>query len=134
MEVNWQYLAGFFDGEGSIGVYNRNTDRTGTIKYYVLVVSLAQSGDIGERICTYLKENFGGSIYCQLQENRKPQWKWNVSANKAGHFLQQLAPHLYIKKAEAKAAIKFQGLKCKRDDDPIARKFAEEIKQMKVNY
>lgn len=126
------WLGGFFDGEGSIGVYNRNKGRDGT-RYYVLVVSLAQSGNIGELVCKSLQASWGGSVYLQ-NNGTKPQWKWNVSALKAAEFLAYLEPRLFIKKKEAHLALEFQSLSNKRNDNMEASQLAEEIKQIKVNY
>jgi hypothetical protein len=130
-ETEW--LGGFFDGEGSIGVYARNTDRTKKIKYYVLVVSLAQSGSIGEEVCKFLHTSWGGSYYLNKGKG-KPQWKWNISADKAAKFLREIEPWIVIKNKEAHLGIKFQHLENKRWDHPPAIELAGEIKQCKVNY
>jgi hypothetical protein len=133
VEFETAWLGGFFDGEGSIGVYARNTDRTKKIKYYVLVVSLAQSGFIGERVCKWLHNCYGGSVYLNKGKG-KPQWKWNISADQAAKFLREIQPWLVIKFDEAEYGLKFQNLENKRWDDPKAIEIAEQIKQCKVNY
>ena len=108
-----EWLAGFFDGEGSIGVYARNTNRDKSIRYYVLVVSLAQSGNIGKQICEKLQSIYGGSVYLGKSAH-KPQWKWNVSADLAQQFLYTIKPFLINKKEEA---------------DPVKQEFATELKE-----
>lgn len=134
MEFDEKWLAGFFDGEGSIGIYARNYDRTKTKKYYVLVVSIAQSGNIGEQIISELEFRYGGSSYCQEKDGIKPQWKWNISADKASKFLENIMPYLVIKKYEAELGIRFQQLESKSIASEVAALLANTIKQCKVNY
>lgn len=133
MEFKVEWLAGFFDGEGSIGVYSRNTNRDKTIRYFVLVVSLAQSGKIGKDICDTLQKIYGGSVY-KGKSKHKPQWKWNVSADLAQRFLYSIKPYLINKKEEAELGFVFQSLSNKRWDNTDAIELANKIKQCKVNY
>lgn len=128
-----EWLAGFFDGEGSIGVYPRNYSRDKTHCYYVLVVSLAQSGKIGKTICDKLQNIYGGTVYLGKSKT-KPQWKWNISADKAQNFLYVLKPYLINKKEEAELGFVFQSLSNKRNDNPEAIELANKIKQCKVEY
>jgi len=128
-----KYLAGFFDGEGSIGIYGRNLDRTKTKRYYVLVVSLAQSGAWGKHVLTELKEHWGGSVYGQ-EGSKKKMWKWNISADKAADFLSWLREDLILKKDEADLALLFQKLDVKRDDNDAAMELAKAVKQCKLDY
>ena len=135
MEYDTRWLAGFFDGEGSIGVYPINQNTTKTITYYVLKVSLAQSGNVGKLICGKLQSMFGGTAYRSIdKEGNKPQYKWNISANKAVEFLKFIEPHLIIKKRECELAIRFQSLESKREDFPEAGYIANEMKKIKENY
>ena len=134
MEFDGNWLAGFFDGEGSIGIYPRNYNRTKTIRYYVLVVSLAQSGDIGEKVCKKLQHLYGGSAYAQKGVTKKVQWKWNISADKAVDFLKEIEPFLIIKKEEALLGITFQSLEHKTSTDTLASEYADKVKLCKVNY
>jgi len=127
------WLGGFFDGEGCIGVYLRNANKQNTIKYYVLVVCLAQSGNIGKQICESLKAIYGGSVYADTS-SKKIQWKWTISSQKAGDFLYSLKPYLLNKKEEAELGFIFQGLSNKRFDNPEARELSEKIKLCKMNY
>jgi hypothetical protein len=129
-----RWLAGFFDGEGSIGVYSIGKDRTKRISYYVLRVSLAQSGEVGKLLCGRLQTLFGGTTYKNKSSNTKEQWKWNVSSKKALDFLKVVEPHLLIKKRESELAQKFQALDSKRTDYPPAKAIAEQMVQIKVNY
>lgn len=128
-----EWLAGFFDGEGSIGVYGRNNDKGKKFKYYVLAVSLAQSGKVGKLICDKLQSIYGGSVYLN-SKTKKPQWKWNISADKAQQFLYSIKPYLINKKEEAELGFVFQSLANKRTDNEEAIALAQQIKQCKVDY
>lgn len=135
MAFDARWLAGFFDGEGSIGVYSIGKDRTKTISYYVLRVSLAQSGAVGKLVCGKLQALFGGTVYQNKDSTiKKVQWKWNISSDKAAAFLKIIEPHLMIKKEESKIGRKFQVLKSKRVDNQDAHNYAEALKLIKVNY
>jgi len=128
-----EYIAGFFDGEGSIGIYPRSWNRNHTIRYFVLVVSLAQSGPIGKRILDHLASVFGGSVYENKPklQNKKQMWKWNVSADKAFHFLMWFKDYTTIKTAEIDLGLEFQILDNKRYDNEGAIVLARDIKSCK---
>lgn len=135
VEFNLQWLAGFFDGEGSVGIYARNTDRSKLFKYYVLVVSLAQSGPKGQKVLQYCQEKYGGTVYQQktnkTQTISKIMWKWNISADKAVLFLKDILPYTFIKSQQIKLSLDFQNLNSKRSDNITAAKIAELVKDLK---
>lgn len=132
VEFDLRWLAGFFDGEGSIGIYPRNANRTKTKKYYVLVVSLAQSGDDGKEILESVQHKFGGSVYSQTKPNHKVMWKWNVSAIKAQKFLEILEPFLIIKRSQAITGQYFMKLNSKCVGNTEADQFYNQIKLEKL--
>ncbi len=132
VEFSDEYIAGFFDGEGSVGIYPRSWDRTKTFRYYVLVVSLGQTGKLGKELLESLQEKYGGSVYENKQNGKKKvMWKWNVSANKGAKFLEDILPYSYIKKEEILRCLEFQKLTYKRMEDEEATKLATEIKKLK---
>lgn len=128
VEFNVQWLAGFFDGEGSIGIYPRNANRNKTIRYYVLVVSLAQSGDYGEWILKNLQQKYGGSVYSQIKSNHKLMWKWNICAKKAVSFLYEIESFLIVKRSQAITGQSFMKLPIKRVGNSDADAFYHQIK------
>lgn len=131
MAVDLKWLAGFFDGEGSVGIYPRNWDRTKTIRYYVLVVSLAQSGVNGKIVLDKLKSKYGGTV-TQAKSTGKPMFKWNIAANKAGKFLQDIEPFTILKKLQIQMAFKFNTLESKRHDNPNALEIDLQMRQEKL--
>ena len=131
-DLDPKYIAGFFDGEGSIGIYPRSWNRNHTIRYYVLVVSLGQSGSKGKAILDELAFKFGGSVYQNTANGKKKvMWKWNVSANKAKEFLRWMSPYLFIKREEASLGIQFQETPNKQYTDVTATQLAQLVKGFK---
>lgn len=135
MEFDDKWLAGFFDGEGSVGIYARNTDRSKVFKYYVLVVSLAQSGPLGEKVLKSCQEKYGGTVYRQksmkTQSINKIMWKWNISSDLAVKFLLDILPYTFIKTQQIELSLDFQQLNSKRSDNITAAKLAELVKDLK---
>src|SRR3990167_6754845 len=92
-----QYVAGFFDGEGSINIYQAKKgikkDRIG----YHLSVAVHNTD---EEIIQMFKKKFGGYIHIRPREVQK--WKtgydWKLSANQALNFLENIYPFLILKK------------------------------------
>lgn len=132
---NLPWLAGFFDGEGSVGIYARNWDRDKKFQYFVLVVSLAQSGEIGRKVLESCAKQYGGTVYKQktdkAQTLNKVMWKWNVSAEKAKIFLEAIHEFSVIKHTQIMYALNFQSLSSKRSDYQPAAKLAEIVKNLK---
>lgn len=91
------YLAGFFDGEGCIGVY-ANGRKDG----YNLSVQITQNKtkDSTPLLKLILKE-FGGS----LSDTSKKAWIYQCSGEKAVRFLKFLMPALRLKREQAQMAV-----------------------------
>lgn len=99
-EQNLLYLAGFFDGEGSISILKRKKGDW-NISHFIRV-SIGQKD--GETL-DWVKDNFGGNVYLV---SRDGSYIWAVSDNKAYEFIKVLTPYLHYKKPQAELAIKFQ--------------------------
>lgn len=103
-KVDFAYIAGIVDGEGSIGIYNR-ADHPNSQMYMRVTV-----GNTEEWLLQWLKFNFGGYISTTQHEtsgNRKVS-QWTVTALKALYFLELILPYLRIKRPQAEIAIEFQ--------------------------
>lgn len=96
-DVDKPYVAGFFDGEGSIQITPpRKT------KGFPLHVSVAQS----ERsTLDWLRETWGGSVG---PHGRTGVFVWRIHTAAAGQFLMDIEPYLRIKRQQAHLAIAFQ--------------------------
>lgn len=108
--INLQYLAGFIDGEGWIGIYKskangkqQKTDR------FTLEVGIGQTLK-GLDLFKVLEEQFEGriSFYQPKNGNAQPQCKFVITGDKARKLLIQIEPYLILKRTQAQIAIKFQ--------------------------
>lgn len=99
-----EYIAGFFDGEGSVGVYTY-----GRNKPYALRTQIAQNkNELSTKLFLYLKSRFGGNITEQKTLSGNIKYNWQLNAEKACEFLKIIEPFMHIKKEQAKIAIKWQ--------------------------
>jgi len=97
------YLAGFFDGEGSISV---NVNRK--LMRWSLRLSCHQVNPAPLRL---LMEAFGGSIrLTQRIGNQRPVYEWVAAGIMGAEALRQMRPYLRVKNEEADVALQFQGL------------------------
>lgn len=99
-EAERAYIAGFFDGEGSITVTWREAHKN------VLVHCAASQSR--PAVPRWLHDVFGGTFHIEQPRNAntKPHYKWAVRGhNEARIFLQIILPHLRIKKQEAEEAL-----------------------------
>jgi hypothetical protein len=105
-ELTIAYLAGLFDGEGSVGLYNVRSKGDRRAAYYQLRVTVAMRRS---RPVELLHETFGGC--CFLREARGAvrgnfYW-WQATGRQAESFLQRVLPYLLVKQAEAHTALEF---------------------------
>jgi intein/homing endonuclease len=95
------YIAGFFDGEGSISIHRMG-------KYsnsYTLSCSIAQIDKIPlEFVSLY----FGGRVIPKKTKASPHMWVWSCAARYALLFLKTIEPYLLVKRAQALVAISFQ--------------------------
>ena len=128
---NLSWLAGLFDGEGSIGVYKRNWNRTKTIQYYTLTVCLAQSGIWGKTLVESLQASYGGYIRHAPGKSKKDMYHWQLDADKAALFLNEIKEFLWYKQTQAFLALEFQELPSKRVDNVEATQIHDKLKELK---
>lgn len=100
----WAWLAGFTDGEGSIGLgiyrkLNRYAPR-------LTIVNTNRS------VLEEIQRELGGSIdHRQLKIHWKPSFRWTLQYTKAVCCLEFLLPHLRIKQIQALAVITLEAAK-----------------------
>ena len=94
------YLVGFFDGEGSVGIYK---DGHGNYYCKVSVVNTFLP------ILKEYKEAFGGSIYKHIskEENHRQAWTWQIAGQSARPFLTTILPLLKEKFGQVQIALDF---------------------------
>ena len=93
------YIAGIFDGEGSVYYFKRWTKSKGRPKpsqgwYICYTMSLTT-----KYVLEWMKEilGFGTIISIKVPEGRKPQWRWQCSHRDAYKFAKLIWPHVQIK-------------------------------------
>ncbi len=92
------YMAGFFDGEGYIGIQKR---QRGKYTEYYLVISIGQND--GKQI-DWVQKNFGGFVH---RVKRDASFFWIARDLVAYKILKRIVPHLKYKKPQAEIALKF---------------------------
>lgn len=100
------YFAGFFDGEGSIGIGQHKSKSCLRGHSNELMV---QVSNIWKSVIEEHKRIFGGSIVPVRDSDRTIiLWRWTVGAKKAHRFLMAIYPYLDVKRSQAQIAIDFQ--------------------------
>lgn len=95
------WCAGFFDGEGCISIARQKKVKTEGYNYF-LQISVGQKD---RKALEFLQETLGGKI------SEKPSIGvpyWYAAGKNAAAILEQLLPHLIVKKTQAILAIEFQ--------------------------
>ena len=106
--ISLEYLAGFFDGEGTfyIGKQFKNG-----IEYPKAQVMLSQSGNDGLALLTEIQTAFKGSIYEHLKagEHKATKSAYKLYWNKkdAIPLCRALIPHLILKQEAAKQVLAY---------------------------
>ncbi len=100
------YLAGFFDGEGSIGVYRQNGKTPTAPKRVRLCVNV---GGTNEESIRRFQRRYGGYVYARKRAAAHPRWhdawSWVVWDAPARAVLVDLLPFLAVKREQALLAI-----------------------------
>lgn len=97
------YLAGLFDGEGTVGLYQ------GARKYTLLIQIQMINKDVLKRF----QERFGGSLYPvsmrgyrQRGMRARDVWKWQATGSKGG-FLHTVLPYVTEKRTQVDLALRY---------------------------
>lgn len=130
-ELELAYLAGFFDGEGTIGVYRKHHNRVN--KYYKCVE--IQVANTNKKLMDYLHKLLPENTYRQRQV-RGQYGKCDLYILRIGNmarqyfFLKALLPYLHIKKDNCLEAMEFLREKLLLDDvdDKIKQKYSKKPK------
>jgi len=102
------YAAGFFDGEGNIGITIKHQE--GYAQYFIF----ASVASTDEWACRRFHFMFGGYVRKRpprKNPSHKPCWDWRVSSRQASNFLREVFPYLHLKRDRAELALKFQSAK-----------------------
>lgn len=96
MSIVDAYAAGFFDGEGTVTMANRNAKWKGPV---------AQLSSTSIELLWFLKAQYGGYIskITKREEHHKQAWTWSCIYNAAIKFFKCIYP--YIKEMEKRRRI-----------------------------
>lgn len=96
------YLAGFFDGEGTICICRRHG---GSRRSFELRICVGQKDR--KPLELFLK-TFGGAIFLQRRHGIPLLYQWDIGgSSKPRRFLEMMLPYLRCKKEEAKIALRY---------------------------
>ncbi len=102
------YIAGFFDGEGSVTI-GRSPSGSGQPNHTLV----AAIGNTNQEILVWAHSLFGGHL-C-LRKRNNPKWKdmlqWSLQTCKALAFLEAIRPYLRVKAQVVDVAIAYQRTK-----------------------
>lgn len=97
------YLAGFFDGEGHIGLLISSRDPL----HIRLRVCISQNNP---KVLLHAKEIYDGYIYKRVYENGREHYFWETSSIKAEKVLDDIYPYVILKKRQLMVAKAFKKL------------------------
>jgi hypothetical protein len=99
-ELNRDYIAGYFDGEGCIQI-----EQDGSL--------CCRIKSAYKPVLIELQAQFGGSLSPEIKTNlhHKQLWRWRIKCNEAEGFLRDIAPLLREKGEQARIAITYQDIR-----------------------
>lgn len=106
--LNLAYIAGFFDGEGSVTIHqNAKPSPRGKNPNHTLQVSI---GNTDPRVLVRVHEEFGGG-FCyrkRIKANHRKIAQWQARSRSALAFLEAIQPYIEMKCDQVAVAIAFQ--------------------------
>ena len=107
-----EYLAGFFDGEGTFYLGLQKAKNPNNPKMYPKAqVMLSQSGDEGLALLQQIQKEYGGSIYVHLKPGEykatKAAYKLWWNKQEAIGLIKRIYEHLILKQEAAHAVLTY---------------------------
>ena len=102
MDISFQYVAGLFDGEGSVGLYPSKSGNSRSVKLLVQFTQLWHSKS--ELVWRQMHENWGGSLGTFVNLSGKPTVNWQLNGAEAIVFLSDIRPWTVLKADQIDAA------------------------------
>jgi hypothetical protein len=109
MRITWEYIAGFFDGEGSVSTQNQ-IHRPGS---YCTGVAIAQSGDEGSTVLSAIQafllvHGIKGYIHHNRRGTNRPMHYYKISARPSVTlFLEAMLPRVSVKRLIVQDTLRF---------------------------
>jgi hypothetical protein len=129
--ITYEYLAGLFDGEGTIGLYKHKGDYGRGWNFEPMI----RISNTNKEALKRIQEEFGGYYREKKFKDMNTNWKtpceWNFTTKLTSikPFLESLYPFLIIKKKQAGLMIEFCDIRI-----PMKRKRTENGKFFATGY
>jgi hypothetical protein len=123
----WSYLAGLFDGDGSVSLTEHLSPRQ---YHYFLFVSVASTD---RSAMNWLVQQFGGQYerHKEARPNMRDTYQWVTKGHHSRHVLEGMLPFLKLKKQVAKKALEYlNSIPPGEENRELRSKFAAEIRQL----
>lgn len=106
MSLNLQWAAGFFDGEGSVGIYASKSSRRFSLR---CSINQARSSVVDD-LFAELQLRYGGHLQYpkRYSEKHRQAVAWGLYGDAAVRFLQDIAPYTVIKTPQILAVVSWQ--------------------------
>lgn len=88
------YIAGLFDGEGSVGRYGYAASKNGK-KYYRLHVRITNTD---RTLLESIQRDYGGKIWPKYDKQRNHGFDLHFTYREAEKFLRRILPYLILKR------------------------------------
>lgn len=95
------YIAGFFDGEGNVGIYAGGARGGRTLRAQITQANHASANDL----LVELQGRWGGSISAFNRAMRRAANAWQVGGPSAYRFLSDIRPHVRLKRDQIDLAL-----------------------------
>ena len=105
-ETALAYLAGLFDGEGSVNIFKQPNKKERITPRHFLEIGIINTH---KGVLQWVLETFGGRFGLEQDPARHHRtWRWRASSSEACDVLLAILPYLRVKKEQAELAIDFQ--------------------------
>lgn len=99
------YVAGLFDGEGSIGVYAYERGKLRNVHFRTQMVQ--NETPASRLIWDEMRERWGGNISTALSSTGRRKMNWQLGHGNAVAFLREIRPHLLLKSDQVDLALEW---------------------------
>ena len=101
------YIAGLFDGEGSVDYARRWEYRPLRKKKYLMRRISCEIAMTNHNVIRWLHQTLGYGYYRpkKVPQGFKPQWRWRCSFRDSYKFAKQMLPHAIVKNEKLKQIV-----------------------------
>ena len=106
------YVAGFFDGDGCVGIY-----RNGSGGFHLRTQVTQNVTPASTALLKGMQSRWDGGLSVQ-RTTHGTKYNWQLSSSKAAAFLRDILPHLVLKREQAVLCLEWEDTRPKaaRDD------------------